>query len=155
MKEETILLVEDEENDIFFMRRAVKQVGCEHLLQVVEDGQQAIDYIKGIGDFANRQRFPFPSLVLLDLKVPSVMGLEVLRWIRHESDSPALIVIILTSSKLRTDIDSAYRLGANSYLVKPPTPTKLLEVAEAVKNYWLKLNQAPSNEVEATVSMGR
>ena len=108
----TILQVEDDPNDIFFLQRAMKKAGVLNPIQVARDGQQAIDYLQGVGKFADREKFPFPCLVLLDLKLPFVMGLEVLRWIRKQPGR-ALPVVILTASAEDADIATAYSLGAN------------------------------------------
>jgi DNA-binding response OmpR family regulator len=138
---QTILLVEDEENDVVFARMAMKKAGIAGGLQVAEDGAQAIDYLNGAGEFADRTRFPLPALVLLDLKLPRVMGMDVLKWIRERPEFDMMLVIMLTSSQQRTDIRTACALGANSYLVKPSNPLDLAEMMELVKRYWLKLNQ--------------
>ena len=139
----TILLVEDEENDVFFMKYAFKEVGILNPLQVAQDGQEAIDYLSGRGEYADRARFPLPCLTLLDLKLPRVMGLEVLKWVRAQPGLKTLLVIILTSSRLRPDIERAYELGANAYLVKPSSPPKLREIATGIKQLWLELNHGP------------
>src|SRR5205814_7138433 len=107
----TILLVEDDENDVFFFQRALNRAGTTSRLQVAHDGQEAIDYLRGAGKFAERAKFPQPGLILLDLKLPFVMGLEVLKWIRQQSDLFP-IVVILSSSRQDDDVDAAYRLGA-------------------------------------------
>ena len=138
----TILLVEDDENDVFFVQQAMKKTGVLSPIHVASDGQQAIEYFKGAGKFANREEFPLPSLVLLDLKLPYVMGLDVLKWIRQQPQA-ATIVIILSSSKDEADIAAAYRLGANGYLVKPPELSKLLDMAKSIKDYWLTHNTPP------------
>jgi CheY-like chemotaxis protein len=143
---EIVLLVEDEENDVFFMNRAWKQAGIANPLHVAEDGQAAIDYLR---DAFGNDRLTVPRLVLLDLKLPQVMGLEVLKWIRQQPELQTLIVIVLTSSKLSSDIESAYQLGANSYLVKP-TADKLLQIARLIKEYWLDLNQVASERSESS-----
>ena len=140
----TILLVEDEENDVFFMKYAFKEVGILNPLQVAQDGQQAIDYLSGRGDYADRARFPLPCLTLLDLKLPQVMGLEVLRWMREQPGLKTLPVIILTSSRLGPDIERAYELRANAYLVKPSSPPELREIAMGIKQFWLELNHGPA-----------
>jgi CheY-like chemotaxis protein len=140
----TILLVEDEENDVFFMQRAMKKVGVLNSIQVASDGQQAIDYFQGTGKFANRREFPLPCLVLLDLKLPHVMGLDVLKWIRQQPEVAAIVVIILSSSKEEADIATAYRLGANGYLVKPPDVSKLDDMAKSIKDFWLTQNTPPT-----------
>jgi CheY-like chemotaxis protein len=141
---DTLLLVEDEANDIFFMKHAFEEVGILHPLQVMKNGREAINYLGGKGEYADRERFPLPCLVLLDLKLPWVMGLEVLKWVREQPELKTLIVIILSSSKLVPDIECAYQLGANAYLVKPSTPPELRELAIGIKQFWLKLNHGPA-----------
>ena len=134
-----ILLVEDNEDDIFLMKRSLKSAGITNPLCVVEDGQRAIDYLGGVGEFADRNKHPRPSVVFLDLKLPLKSGREVLAWIR-EQRIENLVVLVLTSSSEPSDIREAYRLGANSYVVKPPTAAELLELARAFKSYWLEFN---------------
>ena len=142
----TILLVEDNEDDVLFLRRAMKLAGILHPLQVVRDGRQAIDYLEGSGAYKNRAEFPLPCLVLLDLKLPRVMGLDVLHWIRQQSRLEPLPIIVFTSSQEENDIQRAYRLGANSYLVKPSSADKLLELVKTFGIYWLQHNTPPSWE---------
>jgi CheY-like chemotaxis protein len=137
---QTILLVEDEENDVVFMEMALEKAGLMSAFQVAEDGQEAIDYLNGNGQFADRDRFPLPALVFLDLKLPKVMGMDVLKWIRDQPLLDSMVVIMLTSSQQRSDIQQACTLGANSYLVKPSNPLALDEVVDLVKRYWLGLN---------------
>jgi len=136
----TILLVEDDANDEFFLRRAAKLAGMLDPLRVVRDGRQAIDYLKGAGAYADRAQFPLPTLILLDLKLPLVMGMEVLKWIRAQPELQTIIVIIFTSSHLPSDVEKAYRLGANSFLVKPSDPEKLQELLVLIKDFWLGVN---------------
>jgi CheY-like chemotaxis protein len=140
---DTILLVEDELNDIFFMKHAFKEIGVSNPLQIAQHGRQAIDYLNGNGVYADRREYPLPCLVLLDLKLPHVMGLEVLKWVREQSGLKTLIVVILTSSQLTADVECAYQLGANAYLVKPSTPSELRELVTGIKQFWLKLNHRP------------
>ncbi|MGZ4962803.1 MAG: response regulator [Limisphaerales bacterium] len=142
--EKSILLVEDEDNDVFFLKRALKKAGVSAQLYVIPDGQKAIEYLEGLGEFCDRHKFPIPSLVLLDLKLPHVMGLEVLQWIRQQPEFRQLIVIVLTSSRLQRDIDEAYRIGANGYLVKPSTPEEMVEIVQSIKGFWFEHNQLPS-----------
>ncbi|MDB6110679.1 MAG: response regulator with CheY-like receiver domain and winged-helix DNA-binding domain, partial [Pedosphaera sp.] len=123
--------VEDDEDDALLFRRAMEKVepGCP--IQVATDGQMAIDYFAGSGKFQDRQAFPLPCLVLLDLKLPQVPGLDVLKWIRGEarSDVP---VVILSSSQHKEDVSTAYKLRGNAYLVKPSDPAQLLEIAKMI-----------------------
>ena len=149
----TILLVEDDQNDVFFLQYAFESAGIQNPLQVVFDGQQAINYLAGKGQYADRLHFPLPFLVLLDLKMPGKMGNDVLRWIRSQPNFSHLLVIVLTSSSDIHDVDGAYECGAQSYLVKPLSLEKRLEMARAIKNYWLELNEFPTlaSPAEATV----
>ncbi|SRR6266446_9189940 len=139
-----ILLVEDDENDVFFLKYAFEAAGIANPVQVVEDGQQAIDYLAGNGIYQDRARHPFPCLVLLDLKLPVRMGLDVLRWIRKQPALQSLLVIVLSSSADARDVEESYRLGARSFLVKPLTVNQRLELARAIKSYWLEINQFPT-----------
>ena len=136
-----ILLVEDNEDDVFLMRRALKSAGILNPLSVVEDGQQALDYLAGAGAYADRVKHPMPAIVFLDLKLPIKRGLEVLEWIRAQAELENLVVVVLTSSNEPSDLREAYRLGANSYVVKPPTSEQLLDLARAFKWYWLEFNR--------------
>jgi two-component system response regulator len=138
----TILQVEDDPNDVFLFKHAVKKVGVTNPMQVASDGQQAIDYLSGAGKFADREQFPLPGLVLLDLKLPYVMGLDVLRWIREQPNT-APVVIILTASAEEEDIATAYRLGANAFLTKPSEASKLQDIVRAIKDFWLTHNTLP------------
>ena len=151
---QTILLVEDDENDVLFATMALEKAGVAGGLHVVEDGEQAINYLGGRGEFADRARHPLPALVLLDLKLPRVMGMDVLKWIRERSELDMMIVIILTSSQQRSDIETACSLRANSYLVKPTNPFDLNAMMELVKLYWLRLNQ-PTATIVAFAGEGR
>jgi CheY-like chemotaxis protein len=137
---DTILLVEDSPHDVLFMTRALQKAGLENSLRVVEDGQQAIDYLSGKDKYADRGANPLPLLVLLDLKLPYVPGLEVLRWIRSQPALSKTIVVVLTSSDHPADIKASYALGANSFLSKPSNPDDLPELIKSVIDYWLKRN---------------
>jgi len=137
-----ILQVEDDENDVLLLRHAMDKAGLVVPMQVARDGQQAVDYFKADGKFSNRAEFPLPGLVLLDLKLPILPGFDVLKAIRqHSPFQPA--VIILTSSEDEKDIATAYRLGANAYVVKPNEVGKLVDVARAIKDFWIALNRPP------------
>src|SRR2546423_5947361 len=125
-----ILQVEDDPNDVFFLQRAMTKAGVENPIHVASDGQQAIDYLQGAGKFADRGEFQLPCLILLDLKLPHVMGLDVLKWIRQQPGL-ALPVMLLTASAQKADIATAYRLGANGFLVKPSQADKLEEMVKA------------------------
>jgi CheY-like chemotaxis protein len=136
-----ILLVEDNEDDVFLMKRALQGARVVNPLHVVEDGQEAVDYLGGNGKFADRDTYPLPAVVFLDLKLPYISGHDVLAWIRRQKELESLVVIVLTSSNEASDLSRCYALGANSYLVKPPTPDQLEGLAKAFKWYWLEYNQ--------------
>ena len=140
---ETILVAEDDSNDAFFLQRAFKKAGIATSLRFVRDGQEAIDYLSGEGLYADRAAHPKPDLLLLDLKMPRMNGFQVLEWVRHQPGLKRLPVIIFTSSYEDKDINHAYDLGANSYLIKPHSSEDLTGVAKKVKQYWVDTNQIP------------
>ncbi|HEY9155912.1 MAG TPA: response regulator [Opitutaceae bacterium] len=132
MPDELIGLVEDNEDDVFFMRRALKGAGITSKVHVMTDGQSASDYLTGAGEYSDRSKFPIPSLVFLDLKLPYCTGFEVLEAMRKHGTLAKTQVIILTSSPEERDRSRARELGAAAYLVKPPTPTMLKEVLATI-----------------------
>ncbi len=133
----TILLVEDNEDDVFAMSRALKQAHIANPVTVVSDGQEALDYLSGAGPYADRERYPVPFIVFLDLKLPYIDGFEVLTWIRQQPALSSTLVVVLTSSVENRDQERSYALGARSYLIKPPTAETLLDVLNSLKTYWL------------------
>ena len=141
MKTRCILQVEDDENDVLLLRLVFEKAGIECPLRVVGDGQMAIDYLLGAGAYADRERFPLPCLVLLDLNLPMRGGLEVLGWIRQHPILKKLVVVVFSSSALQVDVERAYQLGANSYIAKPRGIEKTLEIAQLLKGWWLGYNQ--------------
>lgn len=141
MNRQPILLVEDNEDDAFFMQQAVKDAEIPNPIVHVEDGQQAIDYLAGTDRFADRSKHPLPLVVFLDLKLPMRTGHQVLQWIRAQPEFEKLVVIVLTSSSEPVDLNRSYQLGANSFVVKPPTSAQLVELAEAFKLWWLRQNR--------------
>jgi len=143
-EDQTILLVEDNEDDVFIFERAFKQAQIQQRLQVVCDGQEATDYFLGNGRFADRTQYPLPALVLLDLKLPLKHGLEVLHAIRSQPASADTCVIVLTSSAEERDLQRAQELRAYAYLVKPPTRQTLIEVVAALK---ARLSGAAGSEI--------
>ena|SRR5688500_8379691 len=144
----TILQVEDDPNDVLFLKKAMKKAGVANPIQVASDGQEAIDYLQGAGRFADRGEYPFPCLVLLDLKLPYVMGLEVLKWIRKQPGT-VLPVIMLSASAEEADIVASYHLGANGFLSKPSEANKLDDIVKAIKDFWLTHNTLPQESFAA------
>jgi CheY-like chemotaxis protein len=140
----SILLVEDDGNDVLLLEHAFRKANLSHPIFAVNDGEQAIDYLHGRNQYADRQKFPLPLLILLDLKLPRKGGLEVLTWLRaQDSTLNRLPVVVFTSSRQSKDINRAYDLGANSYLVKPADFEKLSEIVRLLDSYWFLLNERP------------
>jgi DNA-binding response OmpR family regulator len=137
----SILLVEDDENDILFFRRALDSVGFDIPVQIAPDGAAAVAWLDQAKTQSDAPNFPKPSLVLLDLNLPRKAGLDVLKWIRRDAVWHQLTVIILTSSNSDIDCYDAYASGANSYVVKPNDGTKLRDLAVHLKDYWFSWNR--------------
>jgi CheY-like chemotaxis protein len=131
-----ILIAEDDENDVFLIKRAFHQAQFDNPLQVVSTGEEAVAYLKSDPPFQDREKHPIPSLLLLDLKMPRKNGFEVLAWIRQHPEFNSLPVVVLTSSQESADINRAYALGANSYLVKPANFLSLVDMINRLKEYF-------------------
>ena len=142
-EEAVILIVEDNEDDVFLMERALKAAKVTSPYRVVSDGEEATRYLKGEGIYADRAKYPYPAVIFLDLKLPYMSGFEVLEWKLKNKELPPTIVIVITSSNEAKDLKRAYSLGASSYLVKPPTSEQLLEIIQALRMYWLTYNVMP------------
>ena len=140
MNHANILHVDDDSNDIVLFQHACKKAGVNCHLMSVADGDEAIAYLRGQDKFADREQFPVPDLMLLDLKMPRLNGFEVLSWVRRDEKCRSLPVVVLSSSSHDADIKKAYSLGANSYLVKPVAFDSLVEIVKTIGQYWLKLN---------------
>lgn len=151
LENEYILLVEDDPNDLLLIQRAFQKAALTKTLKITRDGQQAIDYLKGRGYFADRERFPMPFLLLLDLKMPGTSGFEVLHWIRDQPELRRLLVVVLTSSSLQADVDRAYELGANSYLVKPVGFEEMVNLIKRFEIYWTEINRPPTSGARSDV----
>ena len=139
----TILLVEDNPTDVILVQRAFERARLANPLQVVDDGEAAIDYLGGKGAYQDRQQFPLPILILLDLKLPRRSGIEVLQWLRAQETLKRIPVVMLTSSDHDRDVNAAYDTGVNSYLVKPVDFEGLLQMLKTIKLYWLVMNEKP------------
>lgn len=146
MDKSVILLVEDDPDDVFFLREAFKKADMAGALRVARDGEEAVAYLLGQGAFADRRLYPPPALVLLDLKLPRKSGLEVLEWRRGQPGTALIPVVVLTSSVSEADVRRAYELGANAYLVKPIESGAQEEMVEAIRRFWLGLNKLPDAE---------
>lgn len=143
MEEKIILLVEDNPDDVTLTQRALKKSHILNKLVVAKDGAEALDYIFGTGSYTGRDLDNMPEVILLDLKLPKIDGLEVLKRIRSEKCTKLLPVVILTSSKEENDLINGYTLGANSYIRKPVNFNQFVEAIHQLGLYWLVLNEAP------------
>ena len=136
-----ILVVEDRDEDLFMLQRAFSQLGFDTPVQYLRDGEEAIAYLRGEGRFVNRDEFPMPTVMLLDLKMPRKNGFEVLQWLREQPQFTDLQVVVLSSSDEIRDINRAYELGANSFLVKPMFFSEFVGMLEALHSYCLRVWQ--------------
>jgi CheY-like chemotaxis protein len=143
VRDGVILLAEDDPNDVLLIQRAFQRNQVANPVQVVRDGEEALAYLSGQAPFADRERHPLPVLMLMDLKMPRKSGLELLEWVRQQPGLKRLPIIVLTSSNQSPDINRAYELGANSYLVKPAGFDSLLDLVKNLDMYWLILNEKP------------
>ena len=131
-----ILLVDDEESDATLVKMAFKRNNILRPIQWVKDGMEAVDYLSAEGTYADRARYPFPQLLLLDLKMPRMNGLELLQWLQVNSHFKIIPTIIMTSSRQEIDIEKAYDLGVNTYMIKPSSFDELKNMVKAVHEYW-------------------
>ncbi len=145
-RDDILLLVENNSNDVMLLRRALSKVGIATALQVVTDGDAAIAYLSGDGPYADRALYPLPTVILLDLKLPKKSGHEVLEWLRRQPGLKRLPVIALSSSEQPADVDLAYDLGVNSYLIKPVQFDDLVDIVRALDLYWFRFNHGPRGE---------
>ncbi|MDB6016062.1 MAG: response regulator with CheY-like receiver domain and winged-helix DNA-binding domain [Pedosphaera sp.] len=132
----TVLLVEDDLNDIFLVKRAFKKAHIPNPLQVVTDGVDAIHYLQGDDKYADRQLHPLPHLIVMDIKMPRKTGFEVLDWIKHDGLLKRIPVIIVSSSDQPEDINRAYELGANAYMIKPVDFRSVENLFQSITHYW-------------------
>lgn len=139
----TILLAEDDEDDVLLLRTALGEAGLTLPLQVVPDGEQAILYLSGAGEYSERLKHPIPSLVFLDLNMPKKNGFEVLEWMRNQPSFKRLPVVVLSSSTQGPHINKAYELGANSYMIKVTKFSEFVERMKVVYDYWSKCVEIP------------
>ncbi len=140
---DTILLVEDNSQDVILMQRAFRKAAITKPFQVVNDGEAAVLYLSGQGPYTDRSQYPLPVLVLLDLKLPRKSGAEVLLWLRQQPELKRLPVVVLTSSKEYADVNRVYDLGANAYMVKPVAFDGLVEIVKTLNMHWMMFNEKP------------
>ena len=139
----TVLVADDDVNDISLLKRAFLRAGIDVHLRVARDGEEVIQYLHGDGPYDDRDEFPIPRLLILDLKMPRTDGFEVLEWVRRQDDLRRLLVVVMTSSDEPEDVDRAYDLGANSFLRKPDDFTNLIKISQKLHDYWMETNLGP------------
>ena len=139
-----IVLADDDAAGAYLVLRALKDAGVQRNVLVVPDGEGVIRYVEGHGEYADRFQFPPPCLLLLDQSLPGCSGLQVIEWLRTRSRFPALPALLLSASTFDADVQAAYLVGANGYLVKPASYEETVAMARAVKDYWLTFNRLPS-----------
>ena len=144
-QEVEILLVEDNPADVELTLRALKTHRITNKIMFVRDGAEALDYLYRRGPYKNRNEIRIPRLILLDLKLPKISGLEVLQKVKSDEELKKIPIVVLTSSKEEPDIRECYRLGVNSYIVKPVDFEKFIEAVRNIGLYWLLLNQGPTD----------
>jgi CheY-like chemotaxis protein len=131
-------VAEDDPNDRFLIAEAIRRDRVPTETRVVTDGEEAIKYLRGDGQYSDRKEYPFPDLLMTDLKMPKMNGLEVLEWIRQHQDCANLPVVILSGSGLENDVADAYRKGARAYFVKPSEFDELQQVVRVIADHWAK-----------------
>jgi CheY-like chemotaxis protein len=131
-----ILVAEDDDNDVLLLLRALKKIEVADAVNVCRDGMEALDYLQGCGEYADRQKYPFPNVIITDLKMPRKGGMEVLRWLREHPECHVIPVIVLSASNQYRDVSEAYRQGANCYLKKPSSFEELRQLLKALFDFW-------------------
>ena len=142
--EPVILLVEDSHFDVELLQHAFRKAGLSRPMQIVRDGVDAMSYLLGVGEYADRDQYPAPNILIIDLNMPRFNGLELLTWLRTQPEFGHLMVIVLTGQARIESINHAYHLGANSYLVKPVRHEELLDLILCFYRYWVIHNHLPS-----------
>lgn len=138
-----ILVAEDLPDNVELLKLAFERANVKAPVHYVSDGEETIEYLKGEQTFSNRSEHPLPTMLLLDLKMPGTDGFGVLEWLRYQPGLRRLLIVVFTSSEEQKDVNRAFELGANSYIVKPAGFDKLQEIVRYLENYWLKVNQCP------------
>jgi CheY-like chemotaxis protein len=131
-----ILFAEDDQDDVFIVKRTLKKVGINNPVQWVEDGEQALTYLRGIGPYKNRLSFPFPGVIITDIKMPKVSGFEVLKWLQRHPECGVIPTVVLSASSEEKDVVQAYQCGANCYLQKPRTPEEMTNLMKLMFDFW-------------------
>ena len=136
MRPLNILIAEDNEDDAFILTHTLNAAGLPNPVFICRDGQEVINYIKGDGSFSDREKYPLPGMLILDIKMPRLTGLEVLRWVRAHPGCAVIPTIILTSSAHPNDVLEAFANGVNAYFMKPPTTDEMRDLLQLIHRFW-------------------
>jgi CheY-like chemotaxis protein len=139
----TILLVEDESADAALLIRGFKKAKVLNPIVHLTNGDDVLRYLAGVGEYADRRKHPLPALILLDLKMPGMTGIQILQWMRVQGEIKRIPVVVLTGDANPNTVDAAYDLGANSYLVKPGNAEEIAHMVQGIQRYWVSLNEPP------------
>ena len=145
-KRPIILVAEDDENDAFMLKRAFAKTGVPMPVYICQDGEATMNYLKGKGEFANREAFPFPRVLVTDLKMPLCSGFEVLAWLQSHPECNLIPKIVFSASNQEADVIRAYQLGANCYFTKPTSPEDLLKIVRLINDFWSVAEMPPLPE---------
>jgi CheY-like chemotaxis protein len=148
----TILLVEDDSSDAALIRRGFTKAGVLNEIVHLTNGDDALAYLAGEGKFSDRTKSPLPGLILLDLKLPGMHGLQLMQWMRTRPEVRRIPLVVLTGSQDSETVNMAYDLGANSYLVKPGTVADITQMIVRIQRYWMELNEPPRLVLKADAS---
>lgn len=143
-----MLIAEDDENDALLLERAIRRIDPDATFYIVHDGFEAIQYMKGEGKYANREVYPFPRVLITDLKMPKKNGFELLEWLQKHPDCNVIPKIVVSASNVVSDVVKAYQLGANCYFQKPSTFEELLEFVTLNFRFWTAAQLPPDNIVQ-------
>jgi CheY-like chemotaxis protein len=138
-----ILVAEDDDDYVLLIKQVFARAHIPNPIHVVWNGEEAISYLKGEGKYSNREEYPLPDIFLLDLKMPRVNGMEVLKWVREQPSLASLRILVLTSSDRIRDVNEAYQLGANSFLVKPLDFRDFTHLSRLIADFWFKASRTP------------
>jgi len=142
----TILIAEDDPNDVMLLELAIRKNEITSPVRVVRDGEEAIEYLDGKGEYADRRKFPLPTVIITDVKMPRRSGLEVLEWVRQHPHYGIIPVLMLSGSRIEHDVVNAYKLGANTYFTKPSTLEELTDLIRLAHAYWSRSEHPPKTE---------
>lgn len=131
-----ILIAEDDENDAHLLKYTLKKIGITNPIHIVPDGEEAISYLSGTGDYSNREAYPFPAVIITDIKMPRKNGFDVLRWLKSHPDCAIIPAVVWSSSAVESDVTKAYELGTNCYLKKPNDPLSWEETIKLLFTFW-------------------